>query len=336
MQIEYFEPWLNYRHSIVRQLAFCIASPNILRYSPDTLENSQHFQWHDTKFWQQQYQYYQPRLAQLDRDPQPLIAFMQQLKSTRLGLRFEYLLWFWLTEQDYHPFQLLAHSLQLIDGRYTLGELDFVLYNQEQQRIEHWEVALKYYLAEQDASLKHWYGLNRDDTLLKKLTHYSQQQFQFSHAGEHAIEQRFAIMKGQLFLATDMSQTTISDISQRTILQATLQQTADLQAKKLKTNTVNIEPLNSNPLNNSTPPPLLQHNALPTWVNPARRLGHWGHHLYTQHYRRLHRHEWLCIDAHSTTQDSKYWHNGLYFNQINQDYYMFRQKPRHLMSFSII
>ena len=37
-------------------------------------------------------------------------------KSTRLGLRFENLLWFWLQEDQYHPYQLLGHSIQKIDG----------------------------------------------------------------------------------------------------------------------------------------------------------------------------------------------------------------------------
>lgn len=37
---------------------------------------------------------------------------MSRLKSTRLGLRFENLLWFWLQEDQYHPYQLLGHSIQ--------------------------------------------------------------------------------------------------------------------------------------------------------------------------------------------------------------------------------
>ena len=52
-------------------------------------------------------------------------------------------------------------------GTQTIGELDFLVYNTTEQRIEHWEVALKYYLGEKDLSLPYWYGLNREDTLLK-------------------------------------------------------------------------------------------------------------------------------------------------------------------------
>ena len=57
-----------------------------------------------------------PRLKQLDEAPEPLLQFMSRLKSTRLGLRFENLLWFWLQEDQYHPYQLLYHSIQKIDG----------------------------------------------------------------------------------------------------------------------------------------------------------------------------------------------------------------------------
>ena len=86
-----FEPWLQFRHPIVRQLAFCIASPNIIQHLPDELEIKNRFEVHTSAFWQQQYIDFQTRLDQLDHDPTPLIEFVQQLKSTRLGLRFEYL-----------------------------------------------------------------------------------------------------------------------------------------------------------------------------------------------------------------------------------------------------
>lgn len=195
----FFEPWLEYRHPAVRQLAFAIASPNIVAALPAELELKHHFSLQHPLLWQQHYNNYRARLLQLDANPQALLDFLSQLKSTRLGLRFEMLLWFWLLDDAYHPYQLLGHSIQKIDGAKTLGELDFVLYNKDTQQIEHWEVALKYYLAEADGSLQHWYGLNRSDTLQRKLTHFSQKQFQFQHACEHTIQQRFAIIKGQLY-----------------------------------------------------------------------------------------------------------------------------------------
>ena len=196
----FFEPWLQFKQPIVRQLAFCIASPNILTKIPDDLKIENYFELHSNTVWQEHYQAYEVRLQQLDQQPQPLIDFMARLKSTRLGLRFEHLLWFWLEDDNYHPYQLLGHSIQKIAGAVTLGELDFLLLNKQTQEIEHWEVALKYYLGENELNLSEWFGLNRQDTLQRKLRHFTQRQFQFSETSQYTIRRKFAVMKGQLYL----------------------------------------------------------------------------------------------------------------------------------------
>ncbi|OTG65578.1 DUF1853 family protein [Acinetobacter silvestris] len=196
----YFEPWFAYQHPIVRQLAFAIASPNIIRSIPNELDLKYNFQLHTDDFWQAHFARYQNRLLELDQNPQVLLDFLARLKSTRLGLRFEHLIWFWLSDEKYHHYTLLGHSIQIIAGKNTLGELDFLLFNKQTQKIEHWEVALKFYLAEADLSLKHWYGLNRSDTLYRKLHHFSHKQFQFESAHNYHIDHRFTILKGQLYL----------------------------------------------------------------------------------------------------------------------------------------
>ncbi|CAB1216161.1 DUF1853 family protein [Acinetobacter bouvetii] len=205
------EPWLEFKNLLVRQLAFCVASPNILSAIPSELVLKHVFQLHDNVTWQTHFQNYQARLRYLDQHPQELEIFLQQLKSTRLGLRFEMFIWFWLLDQNVHPYQLLGHSIQKIAGPKTLGELDFVLFNHETGKVEHWEVALKYYLAERDLSLAYWYGLNRSDTLVRKLNHFSQKQFQFADALDYPIEQRFAVLKGQLYLPIEHSPQHIPD-----------------------------------------------------------------------------------------------------------------------------
>lgn len=196
----YFEPWLEFQQPIVRQLAFAVASPNLLLQAPTELQLTHAFELHTNAEWQQHFENYLPRLRQLDQTPAELENFLQQLKSTRLGLRFEYLLYFWLLDQDYHPYQLLGHSIQKIEGAKTRGELDFLLLNQDSKGIEHWEVALKYYLAEGNFLLQQWFGLNRNDTLAKKLRHFTEKQFQFTDALGYNIERRVAVMKGQLYL----------------------------------------------------------------------------------------------------------------------------------------
>jgi len=198
----FFEPWIQFKTPIVRQLAFCISSPNILSQKPHELVIKNNFELHDDHHWQVLYQSYEARLFQLDDDPSPLIEFIARLKSTRLGLRFENLLWFWLLDQDFHHYQLLGHSIQIINGAVTIGELDFLVLNQRSNEIEHWEVALKYYLGEMDLELKHWYGLNRQDTLNRKLQHFTERQFQFSEINDYKIQRKFCVLKGQLYLPT--------------------------------------------------------------------------------------------------------------------------------------
>lgn len=200
ISLELYEPWQAFQQPLVRQLAFCIASPNILSHLPDELSIQHAFELHTDEVWSTHFQHYLPRLTALDRDPTPLIEFVARLKSTRLGLRFEMLMWFWLLDHAYHPYQLLGHSIQKIEGPRTIGELDFLILNQDNGQVEHWEVALKYYLGERDLSLPYWYGLNRSDTLARKLNHFTQKQFQFQDALEHPIERRFCVLKGQLYL----------------------------------------------------------------------------------------------------------------------------------------
>ena len=215
-------------------------------------------------------------MLELDQNPQPLIDFLARLKSTRLGLRFEYLMWFWLQDDLYHHFKLIGHSIQIIQGKQTLGELDFLLFNTQTQKIEHWEVALKYYLAEANLSLQYWYGLNRTDTLQRKLNHFTQKQFQFETIQDHSIQKRFAVLKGQLYLPT----------THEKIL-----------------DTLNI----------------------PTWVNQARSIGHWGHHIPQPNYYRLQRQEWICNDATISSPPVHWWSNGLYKSTEKEQFYMFRQ-----------
>ena len=274
LNTELNEPWLALKQPQVRQLAFCIGSPNILQSIPADLNLHFSFQFHDNKIWEDHIKTYWPRLQYLDQHPEVLLNFLQKLKSTRLGLRFEMFIWFWLLDHAYHPYELLGHSIQKIDGRKTVGELDFVLRNTATAEIEHWEVALKYYLAEGDFSLPYWYGLNRSDTLSRKLNHFTQKQFQFADALGQTIQRRFCILKGQLYL-----------------------------------------------------PEFSLRSPLPDWVNPARRIGQWGQCIPSgsEHYYRLQRHEWICPQKFSSSEDATWWTDGLYKQGNDERYYMFRQ-----------
>ena len=84
-----FEPWKQFQHPVVRQLAFSIASPNILSSIPAELSIQHAFDLHPQVFWRRQYENHHSRILELEQNPQPLIDFLARLKRTRLGLRFE-------------------------------------------------------------------------------------------------------------------------------------------------------------------------------------------------------------------------------------------------------
>lgn len=189
--------WLHYQHPDVRNLAWVLAAPALLRYLPDSVHPVRVL---DDRFWQPLAQAYQPRLAALNADPRPLTDFLSQQRNHRLGYYFEHLLLFWLQDEDWHPFRVLAHHAALYQGKLTIGELDFLLLNTRGQVIEHWEVAVKFYLGHAPYSqAARWLGPNCHDTLGNKLQHLAQQQFRFQAYAQWPIAQRCLVMKGQLF-----------------------------------------------------------------------------------------------------------------------------------------
>ena len=200
ISVNYFEPWKNYQNLNIRQLAFALASPNLIHYFPSEIMAASNINFHDSAEWQKFYYAYEPKLSQLDQNPEELNQFLGKIKSTRLGLRFEALLWFWLQDPKNQYFQLLGHSIQSHHKGKTLGEIDFLIKNLETNKIEHWEVCLKYYLAEPDLALNTWIGLNPDDTLAQKLHHLAHRQFQFETALGYLIDEKKVVIKGQFYL----------------------------------------------------------------------------------------------------------------------------------------
>ena len=194
---QFFDPWQNYHHPHVRNLAWVLSSPALLSYLPNF---HQPLMVLDDDFWQQHYQNYIPKLQALDLNPQQLTDFLNQHKNHRLGYYFEYLLLFWLQDKNFHSFELIKHRATLFEGKTTIGELDFLLKNQATGKIEHWEVAIKFYLGHpplNDALC--WLGANDNDSFGRKLEHLAQKQFRYASYQEYEIEQRCLVVKGRLF-----------------------------------------------------------------------------------------------------------------------------------------
>ena len=195
---------MQFKHQAVRELAFCIASSPILQTWPNAQQLNQAIDLPNDEFWQNQFSCYLTRLKELDQNPTELEQHLITARSTRLGIRFEHLLNFWLLDDKYHPFKLIGQSIKRMDGTRTVGEIDFLIHNQKTQEIEHWEVAIKFYLGEAEFFAEEWLGLNRRDSLGRKINHLQQHQFDVSKVDDHVIQKRRAIIKGRLFYPIEM------------------------------------------------------------------------------------------------------------------------------------
>lgn len=212
--------WLTFHQPAVRDLAFALASPPLLSQWPTELAPHQRIDLPDFLFWQDLYQRYLPRLHALDADPTPLNQMLTSLPSTRLGIRFEALLSFWLNDHsgDWHDFELLAQNIQLKDEKRTIGEVDFIIENKLTHQIEHWELSLKFYLGEASLRPFEWRGLNDLDTFGRKIKHTVQKQFNVDQIdlplfGTKTIQKRRAIFKGRLFYPDHVNESANASLS---------------------------------------------------------------------------------------------------------------------------
>ena len=123
----------------------------------------------------------------------------------RLGLRFERLIHDWLEASP--DFDCLEHNLPVRTADRTIGEFDLVVAHAGV--IEHWELAVKYYLGTGDQrNLDCWYGPNPTDTLGTKLRRLEQHQMRLAthpaarsllQARQLQIERVRGFVKGRLF-----------------------------------------------------------------------------------------------------------------------------------------
>jgi hypothetical protein len=103
-------------------------------------------------------------LEQLDQAPSALLARLEQGKSRRLGQYFENLYDFFLTEILGWQVLLRNEPVREAGGR-TLGELDFVVRNPATGRLQHHEIAVKFYLGLSRGGQTLWPGPNAHDRL---------------------------------------------------------------------------------------------------------------------------------------------------------------------------
>jgi uncharacterized protein len=194
MSVTYTDLLASLHDPLVRDLAWALFSAPLLISEPGT------------DHWLNQFESLQ-RLQLLDRDPTVLHTAVMAQRSGRLGLYFEALWQFWLTDNP--DYALRAHNLQVHANGITCGELDMLVEHRHSGQLQHWELAVKFYLGMGDTSATSaWIGPNAQDRLDRKLRHlhehqlpmlqHPETQLQLAEAG-WKIQQQRLIMKGRLF-----------------------------------------------------------------------------------------------------------------------------------------
>lgn len=186
---------------MVRDLAWVIGSSPLLHIDADVKQFS-------AEQSLAMLQEFAPQLIALEQAPAELESWMQAYQDKRLGAYFARLFSFWLRHTS--RFTVLAEQLAVRNAeKRTLGEFDLIVKNEADKQIEHWEIAVKFYLAANDKPTPYqWLGPGLKDSLGRKLDHLLHHQTQLSllEEAKHALNEKGIhinntriILKGRLF-----------------------------------------------------------------------------------------------------------------------------------------
>jgi len=150
--------WKQYKHKIVRDLAWTLSSPNLLKGDDVLAEGILLEEYNDLKSW----------LAGLDKDPYSLVEFLSSKNTLRLGHYFEQLVFFWLHHS--RRYVSIAENIPIRNKRgQTLGEIDVIVKDTLKNNYEQWELSVKFYLCINNDDVIQFIGPNGVDLLDNKL-----------------------------------------------------------------------------------------------------------------------------------------------------------------------
>lgn len=172
---------MNCARQFVRDLLWAVNSPALLRTRGDHRC--------DSTEW---------GLKEQDICETHLADFVVRRDTHSLGKYFETLVSYWL--HHLRKVDVLFESFAIREQKRTLGEVDFVFVD-EQGRMTHWEVAVKFYLFSPLSSVSdsHYLGPNAMDTLDRKIGHVFGRQLPRSLNHFPDVELREAFVKGRIF-----------------------------------------------------------------------------------------------------------------------------------------
>jgi hypothetical protein len=191
----------DFRHQSVRDLAWAISSPPLIS-QPNCPSI-----WPDSLWYRQIYEQRLSWFDTVDEDPAELDELLSGQKDRRLGKYFETLWLYWIS---HHPrYKLVENNLQVIIDGETLGEIDFIVFDNVTGKTMHWELAVKFYLGVGDTRLmSNWHGPNLRDRLDIKFRHLLDRQSAISKERRVArwlkqrdicIDQCLVLLKGRLY-----------------------------------------------------------------------------------------------------------------------------------------
>ena len=116
-----------------------------------------------------------------------LINDLEKLDHPRnsvLGKRMES--FFEIAIKNSSRYELIASNLQIIENKQTLGEIDFLVFDNEKHKPLHVELVYKLYIYDPafDSEIKRWIGPNRRDSFSEKLQKLTSSQFPLLYKSE--------------------------------------------------------------------------------------------------------------------------------------------------------
>lgn len=105
-------------------------------------------------------------------------------KSQRIGLYYQWLFRILITNNS---LKLLGEDIQIFENNRTVGSIDYLV-KMPNMKIEHWEIAVKFYLLFENQ----WLGPNANDSLDKKLDKMLSKQLALSDSS--AFKKTFPLM----------------------------------------------------------------------------------------------------------------------------------------------
>lgn len=187
---------MGFRHPIIKDLTWLIQNPGLLNPNNGFIP--------DQHWFDEQFQNIYPSLKKLDRQPELLKSFENDIKPI-VGDYFEKLVALWL--QLNPNIQHVKQHQIVFENKRTIGEFDFLFEDLSSQKSYHWEVAVKYYLQVHNNGKYEFLGPNARDSLAKKTSKMLNQQLCLSqnpNAAELLNEypkpvSALGILKGMLF-----------------------------------------------------------------------------------------------------------------------------------------